>query len=43
LETDLDRQKLSAMTTEIGLGEVIATAPTIVGGGVRGRIVVNIG
>jgi acrylyl-CoA reductase (NADPH) len=43
LETDLDRQKLAAMTTEISLGQVIETAPSIVGGGVRGRIVVNIG
>ncbi len=42
LETDLDRQKLAAMTTEIGLSDVIATAPKIIGGGVRGRIVVNI-
>ena len=42
LETDLDRQKLAAMTTEIGLGDVIETAPNIIGGGVRGRIVVNI-
>ncbi len=30
------------MTTEIGLGQVIETAPSILGGGVRGRIVVNI-
>lgn len=43
LETDLDRQKLAAMTTEISLEAVIDTAPAIVGGGVRGRIVVNIG
>ena len=43
LETDLDRQKLAAMTTEIGLSDVIATAPKIIGGGVRGRIVVKIG
>lgn len=43
LETGLDRQKLAAMTSEIGLADVIATAPRIVGGGVRGRIVVNIG
>lgn len=42
LETDLDRQKLAAMTTEIDLGEVLETAPAIIGGGVRGRIVVNI-
>lgn len=43
LETGLDRQKLAAMTSEIGLADVIETAPRIVGGGVRGRIVVNIG
>jgi acrylyl-CoA reductase (NADPH) len=43
LETDLDRQKLAAMTTEIALDAVIDTAPAIIGGGVRGRIVVNIG
>src|SRR5581483_594908 len=43
LETDLDPAKLQAITTEIGLGEVIATAPRILGGGVRGRIVVKIG
>ncbi len=42
LETDLDQRKLAAMTTEIGIGDVIATAPSIIGGGVRGRIVVNI-
>jgi acrylyl-CoA reductase (NADPH) len=43
LETDLDRQKLAAMTTEIPLEAVIGAAPSIIGGGVRGRIVVNIG
>ncbi|MFZ5691244.1 MAG: MDR family oxidoreductase [Pseudomonadota bacterium] len=43
LETDLDRQKLAAMTSEIPLEAVIETAPSIIGGGVRGRIVVNIG
>jgi acrylyl-CoA reductase (NADPH) len=43
LETDLDRQKLAAMTTDIPLAAVIETAPSIIGGGVRGRIVVNIG
>jgi acrylyl-CoA reductase (NADPH) len=42
LGTDLDRQKLAAMTSEIGLAQVIDTAPKIIGGGVRGRIVVNI-
>ena len=43
LETDLDRSKLAAMTTEIPLSEVIGTAPKIFSGGVRGRIVVKIG
>ena len=43
LAIDLDRQKLAAMTSEISLAQVIDTAPNIIGGGVRGRIVVNIG
>jgi acrylyl-CoA reductase (NADPH) len=43
LETDLDRQKLAAMTADIPLERVIDTAPSILGGGIRGRIVVNIG
>jgi len=43
LGTDLDRSKLAAMTTEIPLSDVIATAPRILSGGVRGRIVVKIG
>jgi acrylyl-CoA reductase (NADPH) len=43
LESGLDRAKLASMTTEIPLSGVIATAPNILGGGVRGRIVVNIG
>jgi acrylyl-CoA reductase (NADPH) len=43
LETDLDRTKLAAMTSEIPLAEVIGTAPNIFSGGVRGRIVVKIG
>jgi acrylyl-CoA reductase (NADPH) len=43
LETDLDRAKLAAMTSEIGLPEVVATAPRILKGEVRGRIVVKIG
>lgn len=42
LARDLDRGKLAAMTKEIGLGEVIAAAQTIVDGRVRGRIVVKI-
>jgi acrylyl-CoA reductase (NADPH) len=43
LETELDRQKLAAMTREIGLSEVMGTAPEIIAGRVRGRIVVKIG
>jgi acrylyl-CoA reductase (NADPH) len=43
LETDLDPAKLSEMTEEIGLDEVIQAGAKIVEGGVRGRIVVNIG
>jgi acrylyl-CoA reductase (NADPH) len=43
LETDLDPAKLKEITSEIGLSEVIGTAPKILGGGVRGRIVVKIG
>jgi len=43
LENGLDRAKLAAMTTEIPLSAVIGTAPGILAGGVRGRIVVNIG
>jgi acrylyl-CoA reductase (NADPH) len=43
LASDLDRGKLAAMTTEIGLGEVIEAAQRIVDGKVRGRIVVRIG
>jgi acrylyl-CoA reductase (NADPH) len=43
LETDLDRQKLAAMTTEIGLSDVAKAAADILNGQVRGRIVVKIG
>jgi acrylyl-CoA reductase (NADPH) len=43
LETDLDRQKLAAMTREVGLSEVLTMAPKILAGQVRGRIVVKIG
>jgi acrylyl-CoA reductase (NADPH) len=43
LENGLARGKLAAMTTEIPLSEVISRAPDILSGGVRGRIVVNIG
>jgi acrylyl-CoA reductase (NADPH) len=43
LETDLDRQKLAAMTAEIALSGVPAVAGAILKGEVRGRIVVKIG
>jgi acrylyl-CoA reductase (NADPH) len=43
LEKDLDRSKLNALTTEIGLSEVFEAAPRILAGQVRGRIVVKIG
>ena len=43
LETDLDPTKLAAMTSEIGLSDVIEAGNRIVDGAVRGRIVVNIG
>jgi acrylyl-CoA reductase (NADPH) len=42
LETDLDRAKIEAMTSEIGLPDVIGAATRIVEGRVRGRIVVRI-
>lgn len=40
---DLDRGKLAAMTRTIALDEVIATAPRILAGEVRGRLVVDVG
>ena len=43
LEKDLDRSKLDALTTEIGLSDVFEAAPRILAGQVRGRIVVKIG
>jgi acrylyl-CoA reductase (NADPH) len=43
LETDLDRSKIAAIVSEIGLGDVIAAGRRIVEGQVRGRIVVKIG
>src|SRR5215471_16946875 len=43
LESELDRGKLAAMTSEIGLAEVIEAARDIVEGRVCGRIVVKIG
>ncbi len=43
LARDLDRKKLAAMTTTIGFDDIIPAARDIVGGKVRGRIVVSIG
>jgi acrylyl-CoA reductase (NADPH) len=42
LARDLDHAKLSEITQEISLDQVIATGPKILGGQVRGRIVVKI-
>jgi acrylyl-CoA reductase (NADPH) len=42
LDSDLDRGKLEAMTTQVGLSDVIETAASILDGRVRGRIVVKI-
>jgi len=42
LETDLDRAKIAAMTTQIGLADALDAAKRIVAGQVRGRIVVKI-
>ena len=42
LARDLDRAKLAEITQEISLDHVIATGSKILGGQVRGRIVVKI-
>ena len=42
LQKDLDQHKLAAMTAEIGLNEVIKTAPEILAGKLRGRMVVDV-
>jgi acrylyl-CoA reductase (NADPH) len=42
LARDLDRSKLSEITQEIGLSQVLEMAPKILAGEVRGRIVVKI-
>ena len=42
LARDLDRTKLSEITHEIGLDQVVGMGPQILGGQVRGRIVVKI-
>jgi len=43
LETDLDRAKIAAMTTEIALGDVVEAGRRILAGEVRGRLLVKIG
>ena len=43
LASEVDRPKLAAMTTEIGLSDVPKAAAAILNGEVRGRIVVKIG
>jgi len=43
LASDLDRGKLAAMTSEVGLGQVQDFGAAIIEGRVRGRIVVKIG
>lgn len=42
LARELDVRKLDAMTSEIGLDEVIARAPDMLAGRVRGRLVVDV-
>ena len=42
LQSDLDRGKIAAMVSEIGLADVIAAGRRIVEGQVRGRIVVKV-
>ncbi|MGH6671390.1 MAG: MDR family oxidoreductase [Xanthobacteraceae bacterium] len=42
LDADLDRKKIGAMTSEIGLGDVIEAGRRIVEGQVRGRIAVKV-
>jgi acrylyl-CoA reductase (NADPH) len=42
LETELDRGKIAAMTSEIALANVVETGARIIDGAVRGRIVVKV-
>jgi acrylyl-CoA reductase (NADPH) len=42
LSHDLDRAKLAEITHEIGLDQVVGMAAQILGGQVRGRVVVKI-
>jgi acrylyl-CoA reductase (NADPH) len=43
LESELDRGKLAAMTSDIALAETIEAARNIVAGQVRGRLAVRVG
>ena len=43
LASDLDASHLESMTTEIGLEAAITTAPDVIAGQVRGRLVVDVG
>jgi acrylyl-CoA reductase (NADPH) len=42
LASDLDRGKLDATTSEVGLAEAIEVASALLGGKVKGRVVVNV-
>lgn len=42
LSRDLDREKLRALTTTIGFGDILPTAEAILAGRIRGRVVVEI-
>jgi len=42
LAADLDRAKLDAATTEVGLTQAIDIAPALLAGAARGRVVVNV-
>ncbi len=42
LAADLDRGKLDAATSEVGLAQAIEVAPALLAGKVRGRVVVNV-
>ncbi len=43
LAADLDRARLDAATTEVGLAQALEVAPELLAGRVRGRVVVNVG
>ena len=42
LATDLDRKAITAIAQRIGLADALDVAPTILSGGVRGRLVVDV-